>query len=169
MKTRTLLFGLLFALGVVFVATGPAHAGPTYLVTAQKADMSRSSGCTYVEVISGDTYKYKCNSGGGGADSIAGGSAQQVPIDDFKLTVTGGTYPPTGGSYICIFTGRNWSSGAFSMTWHHKVDVHYGNPAGACSLDQENDNTWFAGMDTMYGQQKSPKNTDPTTDPNSGF
>jgi hypothetical protein len=169
-KTRTLLFGLLFALGVVFVATGPAHAGPTYLVTAQKADMSQSFGCAFVEVVSGDTYKYKCNNMGGLRAPAGESSAQLPPPAGFRLAVTGGTYPPTGGSYTCVFTGKNWDSGAFDQTSHHKVSVKYGDPAEACSVDQENENTWFAGMDTNYGHKYKPhKNTDPATKRNSGF
>jgi hypothetical protein len=155
-KRKMLLFCLVLSLGVVFVATGPAHAGPTYLLTAKKANLMNSYGCEFVG-MSSDAYKYKCSN-----DDRAGG---------FMLATSGGYSPTTGREFSCHFYGRNWTTGAFDQNWHHSAMVGgESSPLQACSLDQESENTWFAAMNTTYGyKQKPPKNTDPYTKRNSGF
>ncbi len=134
MRIRIWMIGLFVALGIAVILGGTAiegHAfgGPANIHVNLPANLGQSTGCSHE-----GRNNYQCSG-------------------NFVLHVTA-LSEETGIHFVCNFSGSAESAGFSDQNWLYSVSVGGGSsPAGACSVNKQNDTTWSAYVDTFYSDQ----------------
>lgn len=122
--------GLLTALCFATAFASAAHAGPTYVYMNVKA--ANANGCDYLGMNSG-LHFYKCK-------------GTEMNTFSWLAGLYSDYYNTANGRKRCSFNVKTWGSGGLGIypsTWHHEVKVVEGGYP-ECSVDIENENTWYA-------------------------